>query len=161
MQFRIEILEEKKFIGKRIIMSLNENKTKELWQSFMPRRKEIKNNIGTDLYSIKIYNDKYFNAYNPNMQFSKWAAVEVSNFSIVPEGMETITLTGGLYAVFHYKGSSNMGDEAFKYIITEWLPASDYCLNNRPHFDVLGEKYKNDSPDSEEELWIPVRLKTE
>jgi AraC family transcriptional regulator len=36
---------------------------------------------------------------------------------------------------------------------------SAYDLDNRPHFEILGEKYKNESPDSEEELWIPVKLK--
>jgi hypothetical protein len=25
---------------------------------------------------------------------------------------------------------------------------------------ILGEKYKNESPDSEEELWIPIKLKS-
>ena len=49
----IETLAEKKLIGKRIQMSLANNKTRELWQSFMPRRKEIQNNIGTDLYSMQ------------------------------------------------------------------------------------------------------------
>jgi PhnB protein len=26
--------------------------------------------------------------------------------------------------------------------------------------EILGEKYKNESPDSEEELWIPIKLKS-
>jgi AraC family transcriptional regulator len=32
-------------------------------------------------------------------------------------------------------------------------------LDNRPHFEILGEKYKQGSPDSEEEIWIPVKEK--
>jgi len=32
-------------------------------------------------------------------------------------------------------------------------------LDNRPHFEVLGEKYKNGDPESEEEIWIPVKEK--
>jgi len=39
------------------------------------------------------------------------------------------------------------------------LPNSDYELDNRPHFEILGKKYKNNSADSEEEIWIPVKLK--
>jgi AraC family transcriptional regulator len=39
----------------------------------------------------------------------------------------------------------------------EWLPASGYELDDRPHFEILGERYKNNDPDSEEELWFPVR----
>jgi AraC family transcriptional regulator len=45
----------------------------------------------------------------------------------------------------------------FTYIFTRWLPASGYQLDNRPHFEILGDKYKNNDPESEEEIWIPVR----
>ena len=34
-----------------------------------------------------------------------------------------------------------------------------YTLDDRPHFEILGEKYKNQDPDSEEELWIPIKPK--
>jgi AraC family transcriptional regulator len=40
-----------------------------------------------------------------------------------------------------------------------WLPSSDYVLDNRPHFEILGEKYKINDPESEEKIWIPVRKK--
>jgi predicted transcriptional regulator YdeE len=32
-------------------------------------------------------------------------------------------------------------------------------IDNRPHFEVLGDKYKNNDPSSEEEIWIPIRKK--
>lgn len=110
----------------------------------------------TDLISLQIYPPGF--DFSPNTQFEKWAAIEVSDFEHVPDGMESLLLPEGLYAVFHYKGSS-MDTRIFQYIFGEWLPKSGYQLNNRPHFEVLGEKYKNASPDSEEEIWIPVKLK--
>jgi AraC family transcriptional regulator len=45
------------------------------------------------------------------------------------------------------------------YIFMEWLPQSNYQLDNRPHFQILGEKYKHNQPDSEEEVWIPIKTK--
>jgi AraC family transcriptional regulator len=72
--------------------------------------------------------------------------------------METFVLSGGEYAVFDYKGSSN-DSSIFQYIFMNWLPNSGYNLDNRPHFEVLGEKYKNNDPTSEEEIWIPIRNK--
>lgn len=51
----IKIVPEKKLIGKRIKMTLADNKTFELWKSFMPRRKEIKNNLTTELVSRQVY----------------------------------------------------------------------------------------------------------
>jgi len=51
------------------------------------------------------------------------------------------------------------GSSFFQKIYTVWLPASDYVLDNRPHFEVLGDKYKNNDPSSEEEVWIPIKPK--
>jgi AraC family transcriptional regulator len=158
MKPRIEILKEKRLIGTRLTMSLANNKTGELWRSFMSRRKEIANNISNDLISMQIYNANYFIEFNPANEFEKWATIEVANFYNLPEDMETFILTGGLYAVFDYKGSSTESS-VFQYIFGTWLPNSDYLLDNRPHFEVLGAKYKNADPESEEEIWIPIRPK--
>ena len=157
---RIEAVAEKKLIGKRLTMSLSKNRTAELWQSFMPRRKEIQNIVGTELYSMQVYEPLYFDAFNPGNEFEKWAAVEVMDFAAVPSGMQTYTLPQGLYAIFHYTGSST-DTTIFQYIFTRWLPNSDYFLDDRPHFEVLGDKYKSADPNSEEDIYIPVKLKTE
>jgi len=154
----IENISEKKLIGTRLTMSLTNNKTGELWKSFMPRRRDITNNLTNDLISMQIYKPTHFAVFKPINEFEKWATVEVTNFDNVPIGMETFTLTGGLYAVFDYKGSSN-DNCIFQYIFGTWLPGSDYDLDNRPHFEVLGDKYKNNDPTSEEEIWIPIKLR--
>jgi len=158
MQPRIENLKEKKLVGKRLTMSLANNKTGELWKSFMPRRREITNNLTNDLISMQVYKLTHFADFKPTNEFEKWAVVEVTDFESVPNDMETFTLTGGLYAVFDYKGSST-DSSIFQYIFGTWLPNSDYLLDDRPHFEVLGEKYKNADPYSEEEIWIPIRQK--
>jgi AraC family transcriptional regulator len=158
IQPRTEILKEKKLIGQRLNMSLSDNKTGELWGRFMPRRKEIKNSIDNDLYSLQIFNPRYFEQFDPRTIFTKYALIEVTTFEIIPDEMESFILEGGQYAVFSYKGSG--ADTAiFEYIFGSWLPASEYMLDNRPHFEILGDKYKNNAPDSEEEIWIPVKLK--
>ena len=157
MQPRIETLVEKKLIGKRMTMSLSNNKTGELWRSFMPRRREIGNNLNSDLFSMQVY-DRPVDFGNLNQEFEKWAAVEVPDFDTVPDGMETFTLKGGLYAIFHYKGSS-MDTAIFQFIFETWLPNSKYILDDRPHFEILGDKYRNADPESEEDIWIPVKPK--
>ena len=47
----------------------------------------------------------------------------------------------------------------FQYIFGTWLPTSIYTIDNLPHFEILGKKYKNNDPTSEEEIWIPIKLK--
>ena len=127
----------------------------ELWGNFMPRRNEIKNTLGTELFNIQINPDNF--DFNPQTEFIKWAAVAVSSFDFIPDGMETFVIKEGLYAVFIYKGDQSGIAAFFNSIYTEWLPNSDYELENRPQFEILGEKYKNNSPDSEEEIWIPIK----
>jgi AraC family transcriptional regulator len=157
---RIEILSEKKLVGKRMKMSLSNNRTGELWRSFMQRRKDIKNNLSTDLFSLQVYDQSFsFENFDPDKSFEKWAAVEVMDFNIIPVDMESITLAGGLYAVFIHEGPASDGASTFQYIFGTWLPNSEYSLDNRPHFELLGEKYKNEDPDSEEEVWIPIKRK--
>jgi AraC family transcriptional regulator len=155
---RIERIAQKKLVGKRLTMSLVNNKTGLLWQSLMPRRKEIAHKLNNDLISMQIYPASYFSAFNPNTEFEKWASVEVDRFEGWPTDLETFTLEGGLYAVFTYIGSSK-DSSIFHFIFGTWLPNSVYELDNRPHFEVLGEKYKNNEPTSEEEIWIPVKEK--
>lgn len=155
---RIEILLSKKLIGLCIKTNLVENKTGLLWSGFMPRRKEITNPVNSDLFSLQVYEPTYFQNFNPARIFEKWALVEVANFDQIPEKMEKFVLEGGLYAVFIHKGSST-DYSTFQYIFSEWLPQSEYLLDNRPHFEILGEKYKNADPNSEEEIWIPIRSK--
>jgi AraC family transcriptional regulator len=159
MKPRIEILSEKKLIGKRLTMSLSNNKTPELWKSFMPRRKEIEKNIGSNLYSMQIYDPLYFSNFDSNANFEKWATIEVTDFDKVPDEMDTFTIPSGLYAVFTYAGDMSLAPQTFQYIFTTWLPNSEYILDSRPHFEILGEKYKNNDPTSEEEIWIPIQLK--
>ncbi len=158
MDPKIEILLEKKLIGTRITMSLVNNRTGELWQNFMPRRNEIKKNIGTEFYSVRNYGHLYFENFNPNNTFEKFAAIEVSDFNIVPDGMETYILVSGLYANFHYIGL-NTDTKIFEYIYGTWIPNSIYILDNGPHFEILGDKCQNNDPNSEEEIWIPIKLK--
>ncbi|HKI45318.1 MAG TPA: GyrI-like domain-containing protein [Balneolales bacterium] len=84
---RIEILPGKKFIGKRMTMSFTGNRTHDLWRSFMPRRKDIRNAVDTQLYSIEIYPPSFF-----------------TPFDTVPDDMETLESPEGLYAVFLHRG---------------------------------------------------------
>jgi AraC family transcriptional regulator len=158
---RIEILEEKKLVGKRLKMSFSKYNIGELWKSFMPRRKEILNNLTSELISMVVYNPNHFEDFKPTNEFERWATIEVRDFENVPIEMETFVLPSGKYAVFSHKGDVSEFQKTSQNIYNIWLPNSEYILDNRPHFEVLGDKYKNDHPNSEEEIWIPIKTKQE
>ncbi|MEI6766086.1 MAG: GyrI-like domain-containing protein [Bacteroidota bacterium] len=151
-------LSAKTLVGKRLKMSFSENRTVDLWRSFMPRLKEINKRVSRDLFSMQLFGElPDFSKFNPDLMFEKWAAAEVSELENTPDGMEVFYLESGLYAVFAYKGAVSEAAVFFQYIFGTWLPGSEYALDNRPHFELLGEKYNNNSADSEENIFIPIK----
>jgi AraC family transcriptional regulator len=149
-----------KLIGMRIRTTLAENRTAELWRAFMPRKGEIGPSLANNLlYSVEIY-ERGLDPQNFNeaTAFEKWAAVAVTDFGRIPEGLESITLAGGEYAVFVHRGTWAEFSRTSRYIFGDWLPASGYQLDDREHFEVMGEKYFGPAdPNSEEEIWVPIK----
>jgi AraC family transcriptional regulator len=157
LEFRFESFPETIVIGKHVDMSLNNNRTVELWQSFMPHRHLLQERLNEDFLSLQIV--PYPIKFNPDASFTKWACCAVQPTSIAPPDMNSLTIPSGLYVVFLYKGSSSDAASAFGFIFGQWMPNSDYEIDNRPHFEVLGSKYQNNHPDSEEEIWVPIKKK--
>lgn len=153
---RIELSAEMKLVGKRLTMSFADYKIGVLWQSFLPRRHEITNNVSNNLISLVMYASNHFTDFKPTNEFERWAAIAVADFDKTPTDMDTYVLQSGLYAVFDYKGL-NTDNSIYQYIFGTWIPSTDYALDNRPHFEILGDMYKNNDPTSEEEIWIPIK----
>ena len=156
MQPRFENVDPKTLIGMKERMSIADNRTFQLFSTFMPRRREIQQVSSEDVWDLRVYPDDYFINFSPVREFDKWALVEVDNFDHVPGNMETFTLPGGEYAVFVYQGPST-DPSPFEYIFKEWLPTSNWKLDQRPHFEIMGSRFRPNHPHSEEEIWIPVK----
>lgn len=150
---------EKKLVGIKITTTLAENRTFELWQRFMKRKKEIEHSVNGELFSIQRYDANILlQSVSPQTVFEKWAAIEVTDISILPDGMQCCTLQG-LYAVFFYKGIAADFPIMADMIFNKWLPHSLFCLDNRAHFELMKEGYRADDPNAEETIWVPVRYK--
>lgn len=72
---RIETINEKKLVGKRMTMSYFDYRIGKLWGSFMPRRKEITNTLTNDLISLVVYASNHFIDFKPTNKFERWATV--------------------------------------------------------------------------------------
>jgi AraC family transcriptional regulator len=146
---------EKLLAGVRRRMSFASDKTSELWREYRSREADIQHRVGGESYSVKIFAPGYsFANFEPAVEFDKWAAAEVSEAF---EGFETLELPSGKYAVFVHKGTLAEAAKTFGHIFTEWLPDSEYELDERPHFEVLPHGYSPFDPEAEEEIWIPIR----
>ena len=83
MQHRIKMITSKKLVGKHMTMSFTDDKTGELWKSFMQQRREIANNTNQELISMQVYPPEFFADFHPATKFEKWAAIEVNSLEQV------------------------------------------------------------------------------
>ncbi|QKG56060.1 GyrI-like domain-containing protein [Hymenobacter sp. BRD128] len=157
MQPRFETLPETPLAGQRQRLSLLADTTAALWQSFGQRLRARPFARSAERYSVQRYDATYFRPFRPEALFEKWAAVAVARAADVPADLELLVLPAGHYAVFDYQGPASGGPAVFRHLLLEWLPASGYELDDRPHFEVLSAHYRPDDPTAEEQIWLPVK----
>jgi AraC family transcriptional regulator len=106
---------------------------------------------------VRIYGPGHsFDRLDLETETETWAAVAVTAPSPLPGGVELLHLPGGLYAGFTFRGPASGFFSAAAYVFGEWLPASGYAADARPHYEVLGPGYRPDAEDAEEQVWIPI-----
>ncbi|MDO1500589.1 GyrI-like domain-containing protein [Winogradskyella maritima] len=153
----IQTISEKRLVGMKTRTAMRPEAIGKLWGSFMPQLKTIKARNSDELIALQDYSTS--NPENPTTEFDMWALAEVDSFENQPEGLSNYRIPEGDYAIFLLKGTGV--EKLMNYVMGEWLPASNFQLDtSRPHFQVMGKAYKNNHPDSEEDFYIPVKLKT-
>jgi len=146
--------------GMKINTNLQKNEAVALWKKFKPRVKEITNKKNDRFYSIQDYDHFDPIRFTSETTFDRWAAVEIEKGDKLPKGMEPFEIPGGLYATFVHKGTVMDFSKALYYFFSQWLPNSDYVLENHPHFEVFDHRYLGpQNPDSIEDVFIPIKLK--
>ena len=152
-------IKEKIIVGCSVSNSVVHDKTGMLWQKFMPKRKQIENRLNSDYLSVEIYpKGLKFRDFDEETEFEKWAAVEVSKIESIPEGMKTLTIPDGKYAVFIHHGLAADFPKTLKYIFEDWMPNANFEEDSRPHFEVMGDKYYGPTDaNSQEEVWVPIK----
>ncbi|MDR6238564.1 AraC family transcriptional regulator [Aureibacter tunicatorum] len=159
MKPKIIEIEKRNFIGMNVLTSLANNKIPQLWRDFMPRKKEIENNINTGCYEIHPFDTGFkMENFTEDMKFEKWAAVEVNEIKNIPKELNSLTIEGGKYAVFEHKGTMSNIQMSFDYAYGTWLSNSEYEIDRRASFERYGEQYFGpEHPESITELWIPIK----
>jgi len=159
MKPKIIITENIELVGMCAKTSLKNSKTEGLWKQFMDKKKEIKEIKNRWHYSVQRYDtDIEMENFTPDTIFETCAAVEVNNFEDIPADMEAFLIQGGAYAVFIHKGATDAFHKTADFIFNDWLPKSKYQLDNRKHFEIMKDNYLGpDNPNSEEEVWVPIK----
>ncbi len=90
-----------------------------LWEEFTPRIQEIPGvEMDSDAYGVFWGNDEMYD------EFTYLACIESDLTDPLPEGMITLNIPGGEYAVFTFP--FEQVEDAYSYIYGEWLLVSAY-----------------------------------
>lgn len=125
----------------------------------MKERSAMPERFGNRYFSVSQYPLEYFGHFDPSKEFVKWATMETPGNA--PDTMETLEIMDGTYAVFIHHGPAALAFKTFHRIFNEWIPNSEFNIDQRPHFEIMPEGYKADDPNAMEEVWIPIIKKLE
>lgn len=154
MSFELVLVESFQLQGNSAAMSFTEDGTADLWRSFIPKLETLGYRSDEYLYVAQQFPVNYFQQFSPDQLYLKWACVRLDE----PDNeLETLEVPAGDYAIFTYKGKPSEAGPFFQDIFTTILPKAGLTVDDRPHLALMGDKYKGENPDSEEEIWIPVR----
>lgn len=145
-------------MGSKFISTLspdhdNLNVIPALWGKYVPRSHEIINRLSW--VDVGVCFDPGKEKSHPDECFYI-AGTEVKNFEQIPEGMMSMTIPAGKYAVFTHKGTIQKLPMTMKYIYGSWLPKSGEKLRDAPDLEIYDQRFKADSEISELDIYIPL-----
>lgn len=143
-----------KFISVRSPEKNNMVVIPKLWQSYMPRRHEIKNSTSPRDLGICFPINESERSHPEECGYI--AGAEVTTLDEIPEGMTGFTIPASEYAVFTHKGVLDTIEHTMNYIFGSWLPKSGKKLKVAPDIEMYGQKFKLNHPDSELDIYIPI-----
>lgn len=157
---RIVELPEIRIAGIRGETTLRDNRLRELWDRTNSLYKQIPNRIpgGRSLGICEACAENTLYTMNDDILFTEVAGTEVSSFEGLTEPFVQKIIPGGRYAVFTHRGTLRMLPQTFDYIWGTWFLTTKEELDWREDFELYDERFLGyDHPDSEVDLYIPVR----
>ena len=152
-------LEAMDVVGIQTLFSMKCNLIPELWERFGSRMQEIKNVARKDV-AVEV---SYDMQGTPEEQtFFVLAGLIVESYDELPEGMTHKHVPAHKYAMFTHYGPISRIYETYDHIYNELLPNSAYDIDEAAcTIEWYDERFKMESPDSEYDIYAPVKDKQE
>jgi AraC family transcriptional regulator len=119
------------------------------WQRFAPYIGNVPGQIGTHAYGVR------YNSDDNGLDYL--CAVEVSEFSQLPEEFSRVRVPANRYAVFTHRGHIAAIRSTWHTIWNKWLPKSGHQLADAPDFERYGPEFDARSGNGDVEIWVPVK----
>lgn len=143
--------------------SIANDHTAELWRKFKPYlAQKVDSTRQNELtyYDIQVYPENFFAAFNPTMNFLKWAAIEENGYQTKNlTDLEKYTIPSGVYAGFKHIGPAATIRLLVQEVYQNWLPSNQsYQLDEfRPHFMHFDHTFNPTADDAIEWFWVPIK----
>lgn len=129
-----------------------------LWGRFGARMNRITNKKGFCAYGLCIEPDDY----EETGKFQYIAALEVESLDTIPLEMVGKVLPAADYAVFTHKGPVTGLRETYEKIYGTWIAETDMEVIKGYDFELYDDRFKTpDDPESEIDIYIPIRKKVQ
>lgn len=146
--------------GVRGTTTLRDNRLRALWERANSLYTQIPNRIpGGRAFGIcEACENNTLYTMNEDIFFTEVAGMEVSSFEGLAEPFVAKTIPGGRYAVFTHRGTLRMLPQTFDYIWGTWFLTTKEEMDGREDFELYDQRFLGyDHPDSEVDLYIPIR----
>ena len=152
-------LEEMTVVGVQTLFSMKCNLIPVLWERFSPRMQEIKNVVRKDV-ALEVSYDMQGEAEEET--FFVLAGLIVNSVEEIPEGMTYKHIPTQMYAMFTHYGPISQIYDTYDHIYNELLPRSAYEVDEAAcTIEWYDERFKMESPDSEYDIYVPVKERQE
>lgn len=141
-----------KVIGLRYFGKNEQGEIPALWSDLMGRAGEIKDKSQSmESYGLMGMMDKEGN-------FEYIACTPVDRVSEIPEGMVAREINNAKYLVFTHVGDAEKMKETYNFVYNKYCPQCDEDIRyDTYHFELYDERFKNFAPDSEFDIYVPIR----
>jgi len=128
-------------------------KIMDTWMRFIPRAGEISHRKGQCFYGIC---NMSCGIEGDECSFENIAAVEVNSTESLPEGMKAEKVPAAKYFVVTHKGKLDSLGETYSAIEKELKKLNMKEDRSKIYFELYDERFKEDSDDSEVDLYTPL-----
>jgi AraC family transcriptional regulator len=146
-------------VGIQTLFSMKCNLIPVLWERFASRMQEIEN-VARENVALEVSYDMQGEV--DEQTFFVLTGLIVSSVADVPEGMTYKHIPAHRYALFIHYGPISQIYDTYDCIYNKLLPRSAYEVDEQAcTIEWYDERFKMDSPDSEYDIYVPVKERNE
>lgn len=141
-------------IGYQSLISMKHNLIFDLWMRYMAKIGDIQN-LSDPKVSLGI--TYWGEEKDDDYLFFHLVGMQVTDFSVIPQGMTYLLIPAHKYAKFTHRGSLESLSETYGFIYGEWATSGVYPISGDFYeIEWYDERFNPSSSESELDIYVPI-----